>query len=87
MLRKAKPPEVAAHSILLLPPAYRQAAIKELHEDTHAGQQQTIKMANDRSGQALGETSISLSNLALYASESKSTNTSMSREDFFQDSP
>ena len=48
MLRKAKPPEVAARSILLLPPAYRQAAIKALHEDTHAGRQQTIKMASNR---------------------------------------
>ena len=47
-MRKANPPEVAARSILLLPPAYRQAAIKALHEDMHAGQQQTIKMARDR---------------------------------------
>ena len=48
LLRKAKPPEVPARSILLLPPTYRQAAIKALHEDTHAGQQQNIKMASDR---------------------------------------
>ena len=34
--------------MLLLPPAFKQAAIKALHEDTHAGQQQTIKMARDR---------------------------------------
>ena len=48
LLRKAKAPNVVARAILLLPPAYRQAAIKALHEDTRAGQQQTIKMARDR---------------------------------------
>ena len=48
LLRLPRAPNVAARAVLLLPPAYRQAAIKALHEDTHAGQQQTIKMARDR---------------------------------------
>ena len=47
LLHRAKPPEVTTRAVLL-PPAYRQAAIKALHADTHAGQQQTIKMARDR---------------------------------------
>ena len=42
-------PEVSAHIVLLLPPVFRQAAIKALHEDTHAGQQQTVKMARHTS--------------------------------------
>ena len=45
LLTKAKVPNVASYAILLLPPAYRQAAIRALHEDMHAGQQMTIKMA------------------------------------------
>ena len=48
LLRKAQPPEITARAVLLLLPAFRQAAIKSLHEDKHAGQQQTIKMARDR---------------------------------------
>ena len=48
LLRQPKSPNVAARAVLLLPPAYRHAAMKALHEDTHAGQQQTIKMARDR---------------------------------------
>ena len=42
LLRQPKAPNVAARAVLLLPPAYRQAAMKVLHEGTHAGQQQTI---------------------------------------------
>ena len=48
LLRRPKSPNVAARAVLLLPPAYRHTAKKALHEDTHAGQQQTIKMARDR---------------------------------------
>ena len=48
LLRQPMAPNVTARAVLLLPPAYRQAAMKALHEDTHAGQQQTIKMARDR---------------------------------------
>ena len=48
LLRLPSASNVAARAVLLLPPAYRQAAIKALHEHTHAGQQQTIKMARDR---------------------------------------
>ena len=46
--RLASTPEVGAHVVLLLPPAFRQAATEAVHEDTHAGQQQTIRMARDR---------------------------------------
>ena len=45
---RANLPEVSARAIHLLPPAFRKAAIKALHEDTHAGQQQAIKMAMGR---------------------------------------
>ena len=48
LLRQPKAPNDAARAVLLLPPAYRQAAMKAVHEDTHAGQQRTIKMARDR---------------------------------------
>ena len=48
LFRKAKIPNNAACAILLLPPAYRQTAMKALHDDTRVGQQQTIKMARDR---------------------------------------
>ena len=44
MLHRTNPPEVSTCAVLLFSPALRQAAIKALHEDTHAGQQQTIKM-------------------------------------------
>ena len=42
LLRQPKAPNVAARAVLLLPPAYRQAAMKVLHEGTHVSQQQTI---------------------------------------------
>ena len=48
MLHRTNPPEVSTCAVLLFSPALRQAAIKALHEDTHAGQQQTIKMARNR---------------------------------------
>ena len=34
LLRQPKAPNVATRAVLLLPPAYRQAAMKALHEDT-----------------------------------------------------
>ena len=46
LLKRAKPHEVTARTVLLLPPAFRLAAIKALQETPM--QQQTIKMARDR---------------------------------------
>ena len=38
---------LGAQAVLLLPPAYRQAAINALHQDKHTSQQQINKMARD----------------------------------------
>ena len=47
LLRKARASEVKGQ-VMLLPPTYLQAEIKELNKDTHADQQQKINIAWDR---------------------------------------
>ena len=95
LLRRPKSPNVAARAVLLLPPAYRHAAMKALHEDTHAGQQQTIKMARDRYlWPGLGARHQEVRQVVYCVPESKNqqtracqTRTISHREDSFPDHP